>query len=111
MNKKRPDNMKFAYYAANIFGTWLTNILLGTRLTDSMTCFKVFRKNTLNNIKLTAGGFGADAELTAKVAKRGFKIKEIGIPYKARTFKEGKKFHPLCSLGVLWAIIRYSSGK
>ena len=107
LKKRHPEEMKLAYFLANRFGTWLTNMLLGTKLTDSMTCFKVFKKQVLGGIKLTSKGFGADAELTAKASKKGFKIKEIAIPYKARTFKEGKKFHPLCSLSVLWAIIKY----
>lgn len=108
LNKKRPKEMKLHYFIANIFGTSLTNLLYGTSLTDAMTCFKVFRRVALEGIKLSCKGFGIDAELTAKVSKKGFKIKEVSIPYKARTFKEGKKFHPLCSLNVLWAIVRYS---
>lgn len=106
--RRHPENMRQSYFLANLFGTFLVNILNGIHLTDPMTCFKVFRKNTLEGIKLTCKGFGTDAELTAKVTKRGFKIKEVSIPYKARTFKEGKKFHPFCSLNVLWSIIKDS---
>lgn len=108
LHKGHPENMRLSYYLANLFGTLLTNLLNNTRLTDPMTCFKLFRRHTVDGIKLTCKGFGADAELTAKVTKKGFKIKEVAIPYKARTFTEGKKFHPLCSLGVLWSIIKYS---
>ncbi|MBU4313084.1 MAG: glycosyltransferase family 2 protein [Candidatus Omnitrophica bacterium] len=107
-NNKHPEKMRLAYSLANRFGTGLINLLYGTRLTDAMTCFKVFKKHTLEGIKLTCKGFGTDTELTAKVSKKGFKIKEVAIPYKARTFKEGKKFHPLCSLNVLWSILKYS---
>ncbi len=105
---KHPEKMRLTYFLANRFGTGLTNLLYGTRLTDAMTCFKVFKKHALAGIKLTCSGFGTDTELTAKVSKKGFKIKEVAIPYKARTFKEGKKFHPLCSLNVLWSILKYS---
>jgi len=108
LNKKRPEGMKLPYFLANLFGTSLTNLLYRTSLTDAMTCFKVFRRRALEGIKLSCKGFGTDTELTAKVSKKGFKIKEVSIPYKARTFKEGKKFRPLCSLNVLWAILRYS---
>ncbi len=108
MHKSHPEKMRLSYFLANRFGTMLTNLLNGTHLTDPMTCFKVFRKKALEGIKLVCKGFGADSELTSKVTRKGFKIKEVAIPYKARTFKEGKKFHPLCSLGVLWSIIRYS---
>lgn len=108
LHKRHPEKMRLSYFLANRFGTILTNFLNGTQLTDPMTCFKVFRKNIMEGIKLTCKGFGIDAELNAKITKRGFKIKEVAIPYKARTFKEGKKFHPLCSLNVLWSIIKYS---
>ncbi len=109
LDKKRPDDMKLAYFLANRFGSMLMNLLNGIHLTDGMTCFKVFKKHTLKGVTITSKGFGADAaELTAKVTKKGFKIKEVPIPYKARTFKEGKKFHPINSLNVLWAILKYS---
>jgi hypothetical protein len=108
LHKTHPENMRFSYFLANLFGTSLVNMLNGIHLTDPATCLKVFRKNTLEGISLTCKGFGTDAELTSKVTKKGFKIKEVSIPYKARTFKEGKKFHPLCSLNVLWSIIRHS---
>jgi len=108
LSQPHPKEMRMSYFLANRFGTNLINMLCGTSLTDAMTCFKVFKKTTLDGINFSCRGFGSDAELTAKVAKKGFKIKEAPIPYKARTFKEGKKFHPICSLNVLWAIIRYS---
>ncbi|MEE8317308.1 MAG: glycosyltransferase family 2 protein, partial [Candidatus Omnitrophota bacterium] len=108
LHKRHPENMRLSYFLANLFGTYLVNMLNGLHLTDPATCLKVFRKNTLEGICLTCKGFGADAELTSKVTRKGFKIKEVAIPYRARTFKEGKKFHPLCSLNVLWSIIRYS---
>jgi len=109
LDKKRPQDMKIPYFLANRSGTLLMNLLNKTDLTDAMTCFKVFKKHTLEGITLTCKGFGADAaELTAKVIKKGFKIKEVPIPYKARTFEEGKKFRPIYSLHVLWAIIKYS---
>jgi len=108
LHNPHPENMRLSYRVANIIGTFLVNVLNGINLTDPMTCFKVFRKDVLKGIRLTYKGFGTDAELTARITKRGFKIKEVAIPYKARTFKEGKKFHPLCSLNVLWSIIKYS---
>jgi len=109
LDKKRPEDMKIAYFLANRSGTILMNFLNGAKLTDAMTCFKVFKKHALKGLTITCKGFGADAaEVTAKLIKKGFKIKEVPIPYKARTFKEGKKFQPIHSLHVLWAIIKYS---
>ena len=108
LEKKHPKKMRFTYFLSNRFGTTLTNLLYGTRLTDAMTCFKLFKRHTLKDIKLTCKGFGTDTELTAKVSKKGFKIIEVAIPFKASTFKEGKKFRPISSLNVLWAIIKYA---
>jgi glycosyltransferase involved in cell wall biosynthesis len=103
-----PKEMRMSYFLANRFGNYLTNILYGTSLTDCMTCFKVFKKHTLAGITLESKGFSIESEITAKISKAGFKIKEVAVPYKARTFKEGKKFKPVYSLGVLWSIIKFS---
>ena len=108
LQKPHPENMRMSYFLANRLGRFFVNFLNGLHLTDPMTCFKVFRKKTLEGIKLTCKGFGTDVELTAKVTKKGFKIKEVAVPYKARTFKEGKKFHPSCSLNVLWSLLKHS---
>lgn len=103
-----PKEMRMSYFLANRFGNFLTNMLCGTSLTDCMTCFKVFKKQILLGIKLESMGFGIESEVTAKISKAGFKIKEVPVPYKARTFKEGKKFKRIYSFGVLWAIIKHS---
>ena len=108
LSQPHPSNMKMSYFLANRFGNMLTNILCGTSLTDCMTCFKVFKRHAIQGIKLESRGFEIDPEITAKISKAGFKIKEVPIPYKARTFAEGKKFKRIYSLGVLWAIIVYS---
>ncbi len=108
LHNAHPENMRMLYFLANQFGTLLINTLNGLHLTDPQTCLKVFKKNTLAGIDLACKGFGIDSELTIKVSKKGFKIKEVAIPYKARTFKEGKKFYPLCSLNVLQSITRFS---
>jgi len=103
-----PHGMKMSYFLANRFGNFLTNTLCGTSLTDWMTCLKVFKKDVLKGVVIKSSRFDIEPELTAKITKSGFKIKEVAIPYKARTFKEGKKFKRIYSLGVLWAIIKYA---
>jgi len=108
LTQAHPRGMRFSYFLANRFSTSLTNKLCKISLTDCMTCFKVFKKHVIKGIKLESRGFGIEPELTAKIRKSGFKIKEVAIPYKARTFKEGKKFKKIYSFSVLWAIIKYS---
>lgn len=109
LKQGHPDKMRMSYFLANRFGTSLVNILCGSHLTDVMTCLKVFRIDALKKLNLLSKDFGIDAELTIKAIKAGYRIKEIPITYKARTFKEGKKFKPIYSLGVLWAILYYST--
>lgn len=108
LGRPRPRNMRLAYFVANKLGIFLINLFYGLHITDPMTCFKVFKRQVMEGIRLTCKGFGIDTELTAKITRRGYKIKEVAIPYKARTFKEGKKCYPHCSLNILWSIIKYS---
>ncbi len=108
LGKKRPENMKTAYYLANVTGCFLVNLLYGTRLTDPMTCFKVFSRDSVKGMRIISRGFDVEAEITAGIAKKGIDIKEVPVPYRARTFGEGKKFRPVLSLKVLWGIVRFS---
>ncbi len=58
LSQPHPKEMRMSYFLANRFGTNLINMLCGISLTDAMTCFKVFKKNTLDGIKLSCRGFG-----------------------------------------------------
>jgi len=60
-------------------------------LTDMETCYKVFKKEVLDEIKLRSNRFGFEPEITAKIAKKGFRIYETPISYSGRTYLEGKK--------------------
>jgi len=80
-------------YLGNRFVTFLMNILFFSRLTDVVTCHKVFKKSVLNGIVLKSKSFDFDSEITAKILKKKRKIKELPIKYKPRTAEEGKKLH------------------
>jgi len=83
------------------------NLLFGARLTDCYTCYKMFRRHVLDGMRLRARGFELEAELTAKIQKRGFSILELPIHFVGRTYAEGKKIRKLDGfLGVL-NLIRY----
>ncbi len=71
--------------------TSLTNWLFGCRLTDIYTCYKLFRSSVIKSVFLASRGFEFEAEITAKILRKGVQIKEIPIRYYPRTFKEGKK--------------------
>jgi glycosyltransferase involved in cell wall biosynthesis len=81
----------FWHFLGNRFLTLLSNMLTNLNLTDMETCYKVFRKEVLDNIKIKSNRFGFEPEFTAKVAKKGFRIYETPISYSGRTYAEGKK--------------------
>jgi hypothetical protein len=72
------------------------------------TCYKVFRRDVLMRIKLEETRFGFEPEITAKIAKLGVPICEVGISYRGRTFAEGKKIRFRDGLRALYAILRYN---
>ena len=89
---------------------WLSNILSSTRLTDMYTCYKVFSGNAIKQINphLTSRRFGIDPELTARGAKFNFKIVEVPISYKGRTYGEGKKINWKDGLAAIYHIIKFN---
>jgi hypothetical protein len=102
---------RFYGFFVNVGGvicTGLFNLLHGTKVTDGATMFKLFRLDKKNPLVLTSSGFDTDWEIIAKLARRGARIKELPVYYKARGRAEGKKIRfwrdgPR----VLLAILRY----
>ena len=78
-------------YMANVFLTRLSNMLNGIKLTDMETCYKVFRREVLDQITISSDRFGIEPEFTAKFARAGFEIYEVPVSYRARSNFEGKK--------------------
>jgi len=97
------------HFVANRFLTTLSNMFTGVNLTDMETCYKVFRREVIEAIgpTLKEKRFGIEAELTAKVARRGYRIYEVGITYFGRTYGEGKKIGLRDAFRALWCILRY----
>lgn len=95
---------------ANRLLTTLSNMLTDLNLTDVETCYKVFRREVIEAVAptLKQDGFGIDPEITAKVARRNYRIYELGISYFGRTYREGKKIGLRDALQVFWSILRYS---
>ena len=91
LGKTRPEGMIFPNWVANKILTILTNLLFATKLTDMETCYKAIRTDITKDLKLRANRFTFEPEITALLAKRKNKIKEIPISYHGRTAKEGKK--------------------
>lgn len=83
--------MLFWHMIGNRVLTTLTNILYNAALTDMETCYKVFRREVVGEMRLRSERFGFEPELTAKILKAGYRIYEVPISYAGREYAEGKK--------------------
>lgn len=98
---------------------WLTrfsNWYTGLDLTDMETCFKVFRREIIQDISIEEDGFGVEPELTAKLADyrragKPLRIREIGISYHGRSYAEGKKIGWRDAVHAVRCVVRYSARK
>lgn len=98
-------------YSAYKFGarflSWVVNILYWQNITDEATCYKVFRADILKQIPLVYDRFEFCPEVTAKVSKMGYKIKELPMNYYPRSFEEGKKMNWRDGVKALWVLVKY----
>jgi glycosyltransferase involved in cell wall biosynthesis len=97
----------FWHYVGNRFLTLLSNAFTNLNLTDMETCYKLFRGEVLRRVELREDRFGFEPEITAKVARLGVRIYEVGITYWGRTYDEGKKIHWRDGVAALRCIVRY----
>ena len=97
----------FWHYLGNRFLTLLSNMVTNLNLTDMETCYKVFRSPVLKSITLEEKRFGFEPEVTAKIARLGCRIYEVGISYTGRTYTEGKKINWKDGIRALWCILKY----
>jgi len=105
--RKNLRNMYKLHYIGNAFLTLMTNVLYGTKITDMETCYKVFRKEVIKDIKLRAKRFDFEPEITAKILKKGYRITEIPIGFVGRTFSEGKKITWKDGIKALFYLVKY----
>lgn len=98
----------FWHYLGNKFLTLLSNMFTNLNLTDMECCYKMFRKEVLDTIRIEENRFGFEPEITAKVARGGWRVYEVGISYAGRTYAEGKKIHWRDGLRAVWCIVKYA---
>ncbi len=98
----------FYHELGNKLLTLLSNIFSDLSLTDMETCYKMFRREVIQSIKLHEDRFGFEPEVTAKLAKGKYKIYEIPISYHPRTFEQGKKIGLKDAFRALYCILRYN---
>jgi glycosyltransferase involved in cell wall biosynthesis len=106
-----PSGHRVLYYwhsVGNKILTTLSNMATGVNLTDMEVCYKTFRREVIQKIKIEEDRFGFEPEITAKVAKLKARIYEVAISYSGRTYAEGKKIGWRDGIHALWCICKYN---
>ena len=103
----KPQAIFFLYLMGNNFLTQIANIIYGARLTDLQTCYKVFTAEVAKKITFRSDGFDFDPEVTARIFKMGYHIKEVPVSYSARSISEGKKNSWRNGLSALLTLVKY----
>jgi glycosyltransferase involved in cell wall biosynthesis len=100
----------FWHSMGNKFLTLFSNMMTNLNLTDMETCYKVFRRDIIQNIEITEDRFGFEPEVTAKISayKPRLRIYEVGISYYGRTYEEGKKINWKDGVAAIWCILKYN---
>jgi len=101
----------FWHRVGNGFLTLLSNMFTNLNLTDMETCYKVFRREIIQSIRIEENRFGFEPEITAKVAKLHCRIYEVGISYYGRTYDEGKKIGWRDGVRAIYCIVKYGIGR
>ncbi len=105
----RPHRVLFFWHmAGNRFLTLLSNIFTNLNLTDVETGYKAFKAPLIKAIQIEEDRFGVEPEITAKLARTGCRIYEVGISYSGRTYAEGKKINWKDGVRAIYAIVKYN---
>lgn len=106
----RPHRVLYYWHSVgNKFLTTLSNMFTNLNLTDMETCYKVFRREIIQQVKIKENRFGFEPEITAKIAKMDCRIYEVGISYNGRTYAEGKKIGWKDGFRAIYCIIKYNT--
>ena len=97
----------FWHTVGNRFLTLASNMFTNLNLTDMETCYKMFRREVVQSLTIESRRFGIEPEITAKIARRGYRIYEVPISYYGRTYEEGKKIGWKDAVSALWTIVRH----
>jgi glycosyltransferase involved in cell wall biosynthesis len=105
-----PHRILFFWHSiGNKFLTTISNIFTNLNLSDMETCYKLFRTDIIQNIKLKEKRFGFEPEVTAKISRiKNVRVYEVGISYYGRTYEEGKKISWKDGLWAIWCILKYN---
>ena len=98
----------FWHRIGNGFLTLLSNVLTDLDLSDMETCYKVFKREIIQSIRIKEDRFGFEPEITAKIAKMNLRVYEVGIAYYGRTYSEGKKITWKDGIRAIYCILKYN---
>lgn len=98
----------FWHSLGNQFLTLLSNMMTNLNLTDMETCYKVFRNELIQKIRIEENRFGFEPEITAKVARMRARVFEVSVSYAGRTYEEGKKIGWRDGVRAIWCILKYN---
>lgn len=109
IDPREPDRERdhFYHYFGNRVLTFLSNLCTGLNLTDMETCYKCFRREVLQEIRIQSRRFTVEPEFTAKVAALPVRIFEVPIRYRGRKYSEGKKITWRDGVAAIGAILKY----
>jgi glycosyltransferase involved in cell wall biosynthesis len=105
------DAHRVLYYWHSVGNSLLTlcsNMATDLNLTDMEVCYKAFRREVIQRIRIEENRFGFEPEITAKVSRAGVRIYEVGVSYSGRTYAEGKKIGWRDGFRALWCIWKYN---
>lgn len=105
--KGKISGMRLLNKIANKILTLTSNLLYSTHISDEATAYKLFRRQVFKKINLKCERFEFCPEITAKVAKAGYKIYEVPITYNGRSIKEGKKIKLRDAFEAFWTLVKY----
>ncbi len=98
----------FWHSLGNSLITFISNMFTNLNLTDIETCYKVFKAEVIRSLTIEENRFGFEPEITAKIAKKRYRIYEIGISYSGRDYSEGKKIGWKDGFRAIWCIVKYN---
>jgi glycosyltransferase involved in cell wall biosynthesis len=106
----RPHRVLYFWHSVgNRLLTTMSNMFTNLNLSDMETCYKAFRREVVESITIEEDRFGFEPEFTAKVARGGWRVYEVGISYSGRTYAEGKKIGWRDGVQAFFCIVAYSS--
>lgn len=108
LDKTNKPGDSFLARQANLFLTWLSNVVFRIKITDMETCYKMVRADLFKGLDLKEQRFGFEPEITAKLAKiKTARFQEVPITYNARLANEGKKIGWKDGVRAMYCIIKY----